>query len=82
MPSGSGAPPKKRTKKPPKPEPDYDTFIANLIAELRRLPALAILEPDIPPDFNFVPVFGSGNMNVTGELPFSSPYSRPRRSRK
>lgn len=60
---------KKRPKKgvPNKPELDYETFLANLMVALRRLPPVHIMEPDIPPDFNVVPVYGGGNFNASGK---------------
>lgn len=52
----------KKTKKPSKYEEDYDTYIDNLMTQLRQLPPMQILEPLLPRNFNVCSVHGSNDL--------------------
>lgn len=43
-------------------EEDYDTFIDNLMAQLRLLPPMQIQEPALTTNFAVCPLFGSGDL--------------------
>ncbi|GAB6031866.1 hypothetical protein CHUAL_010262 [Chamberlinius hualienensis] len=60
-----GLPAKKRARKGsnPKPEEDYDGFMDTLRVQLLNLPSLRILEPDIQPNFNVCPTYGSRHLS-------------------
>lgn len=53
---------KKRPRKGSRYEEDYDTFIDNLMAQLRLLPPMQIQEPALTTNFAVCPVFGSGDL--------------------
>lgn len=53
---------KKRPRKGSRYEEDYDTFIDNLMAQLRLLPAMQIQEPALTTNFAVCPLFGSGDL--------------------
>ncbi|KFB47865.1 AGAP011192-PA-like protein [Anopheles sinensis] len=53
---------KKKPKKSVKVEEDYDTCIDNLMAQLRQLPPMQILEPQLPRNYGVCPVFGTGDL--------------------
>ncbi|XP_035219213.1 histone-lysine N-methyltransferase 2C-like isoform X2 [Stegodyphus dumicola] len=55
---------KKCRRSSSKVEEGYETYVENLMTKLTNLPPLRILEPNIKPNFNAVPVFGSGDLNV------------------
>lgn len=59
------APQKKRIRKGSnvKSEVDYDSFIAGITNQLLQMPQLQIIEPDIGPNYNVCPVYGSGDLN-------------------
>lgn len=61
--------PKKRPRKAGKPEEDFDGFIDNFMIQLRQLPPVGIVEPDLGHSYNICPVFGAGDyskLNVKG----------------
>jgi len=65
-----GPTPKKRSRKLSstsqsscKVEEDYDTFIEHLMPQLRQLPQLGVLEPELGRNLAVCPVFGSGELN-------------------
>lgn len=53
---------KKRPRKGSRYEEDYDTFIDNLMAQLRLLPPMQIQEPALTTNFSVCPLFGSGDL--------------------
>uniref|UniRef100_T1IZ38 Histone-lysine N-methyltransferase 2C n=1 Tax=Strigamia maritima TaxID=126957 RepID=T1IZ38_STRMM len=59
-----GIPSKKRSRKGSgaKPEEDYDSYMGNMMAQLRSLPPLRIVEPAIPPCFNVCPLYGGSDI--------------------
>uniref|UniRef100_A0A1B0CW28 PHD-type domain-containing protein n=1 Tax=Lutzomyia longipalpis TaxID=7200 RepID=A0A1B0CW28_LUTLO len=59
---------KKRPRKFSKIEEDYDTFIDNLMVQLRQLPHMQILEPTLCRNFGVGPVYGSGDLSKMGPM--------------
>lgn len=67
---------KKRPRKTQKAEEDYDTFIENLMVQLRALQPMQILEPLLPKNYSVCSIFGVNDSasakrashNVNGEL--------------
>lgn len=53
---------KKRPRKGSRFEEDYDTFIDNLMTQLRLLPPMQIQEPALTTNFSVCPLFGSGDL--------------------
>lgn len=53
---------KKRPRKGCRYEEDYDTFIDNLMSQLRLLPSMQIQEPALTTNFAVCPLFGSGDL--------------------
>ncbi|CAK1598526.1 unnamed protein product [Parnassius mnemosyne] len=53
---------KKRPRKGSRYEEDYDTFIDNLMTQLRLLPPMQIQEPTLTTNFAVCPLFGSGDL--------------------
>ncbi|XP_047528678.1 histone-lysine N-methyltransferase 2C-like [Vanessa atalanta] len=53
---------KKRPRKGSRYEEDYDTFIDNLMGQLRLLPPMQIQEPALTTNFAVCPLFGSGDL--------------------
>lgn len=53
---------KKRPRKGSRYEEDYDTFIDNLMVQLRSMPAMQIQEPALTTNFAVCPLFGSGDL--------------------
>lgn len=53
----------KKSKKPSKYEEDYDTYIDNLITQLRQLPTIPILEPLLPRNFNVCSMHGTSDLS-------------------
>lgn len=57
---------KKRPRKGYRLEEDYDTFIDNLMIQLRQLPAMQIQEPLLGKNYGVCPIFGSGDLSKVG----------------
>lgn len=55
--------PKKKARKSSKLDEDYDTFIDNLMIQLKQLPAMQILEPLLPRNYSVCPIFGATDLN-------------------
>lgn len=53
---------KSRPRKGSRYEEDYDTFIDNLMSQLRLLPSMQIQEPALTTNFAVCPLFGSGDL--------------------
>jgi len=76
-----GPTPKKRSRKlsstsqsSSKVEEDYDSFIEHLMPQLRQLPSLNVLEPELGRNFAVCPIFGSGDLAKLGlVMPPTSP---------
>lgn len=47
-------------------EEDHDSFIENLINQLRQLPPMNVLEPELGHNFAVCPIFGSGDLSKLG----------------
>ncbi|KAF5285410.1 hypothetical protein FQA39_LY16664 [Lamprigera yunnana] len=62
----SHAQPKKRPRKSSKLEEDYDTYIDNLLIQLRSLQPMIVQEPQLNRNFGTVPIFGSGDLSKVG----------------
>lgn len=60
------APQKKRARKVSRLDEDYDTYIDNLMVQLRQLPPMAVLEPRLGKNYGVCPVFGSGDLSKFG----------------
>lgn len=59
---------KKKSRKFSKIDEDYDTFIDNLMVQLRQLPSMQILEPLLSRNFGVCPVYGSGEIFKIGAI--------------
>ena len=53
----------KKPRKVPKTEEDYDSFIDNLMVQIKSLPQMQILEPLLPKNFGVCPIFGCTDLN-------------------
>lgn len=60
------APQKKRSRKVSRMDEDYDTFIDNLMIQLRQLQPMAVLEPLLGKNYGVCPIFGSGDLSKIG----------------
>lgn len=60
------APQKKRSRKISRYDEDYDTFVDNLITQLRQLPPMTVLEPLLGRNFGVCPIFGCGDLTKIG----------------
>lgn len=70
----TGGTPKKRARKGSRMEEDYETYTDNLMAQLRQLPALNILEPILGKNYNVCGVFGSGDHSKLGNMEVKGSY--------
>lgn len=62
----AAAPQKKRARKVSRLDEDYDTFIDNLMTQLRQLQPMAVLEPLLGKNYGVCPIFGSGDLTKIG----------------
>ncbi|XP_024945171.1 histone-lysine N-methyltransferase 2C isoform X3 [Cephus cinctus] len=62
----AAAPQKKRSRKVSRLDEDYDTFIDNLMTQLRQLQPMAVLEPLLGRNYGVCPIFGSGDLSKIG----------------
>lgn len=53
----------KKPRKLQKTEEDYDSFIDNLMVQIKSLPQMQILEPLLPKNFNVCPIYGCTDLN-------------------
>ncbi|GLG97653.1 Histone-lysine N-methyltransferase trr [Gryllus bimaculatus] len=61
--------PKKRQRRQgSKVEEDYDSYIENLMSQLRQLPALSVLEPELSRNWAVCPIFGAGDLTKIGTV--------------
>ena len=58
--------PAKRPRQGSRVEEDYDTYIESMMAQLRSMPPLTIMEPDVPRNFNVCTIYGSGEVAKLG----------------
>lgn len=58
----STAPQKKRSRKVSRMDEDYDTFVDNLMAQLRHLPPMVVLEPLLGRNYGVCPIYGCGDL--------------------
>lgn len=68
-PAGSGGTPKKqrvRKVSGSKVDEDYDTYIENLMMQLRQLPPMNVLEPALSRNYAVCSIFGSGDLTKIG----------------
>jgi len=59
---------KKRSRKVSRLDEDYDTFIDNLMAQLRQLQPMPVLEPYLGRNYGVCPIFGCGDLTKIGIL--------------
>lgn len=60
--------PGKKSRKLPKSEEDYDSFIDNLMLQIKSLPQMQILEPLLPKNFGVCAIFGSQDLQKVNSL--------------
>lgn len=58
----------KKTRKLPKSEEDYDSFIDNLMIQIKSLPQMQILEPLLPKNFGVCAIYGSQDLHKVNSL--------------
>lgn len=58
----------KKPRKLQKSEEDYDSFIDNLMIQIKSLPQMQILEPLLPKNFGVCPIYGSSELNKINSL--------------
>lgn len=58
----------KKPRKLPKSEEDYDSFIDNLMLQIKSLPQMQILEPLLPKNYGVCPIFGSHDLQKINSL--------------
>ncbi|CAG7629500.1 unnamed protein product [Allacma fusca] len=61
--------PKKRMRKGSKLEEDYDSYMETLITQVRQLPPVNIMEPELGRNYNVCSIFGAGDyskINIKG----------------
>ena len=63
--------PAKRARQGSRVEEDYDTYIEGLMQQLRGMPPLTIMEPEVPRNFNLCPIFGSGDLSKLGRRDYN-----------
>jgi len=63
---GGGTPKKQRVRKGSKVDEDYDTYIENLMTQLRQLPPMNVLEPALSRNYAVCSIFGSGDLTKIG----------------
>lgn len=56
------APQKKRSRKVSRLDEDYDTFVDNVMAQLRQLQPMAVLEPLLGRNYGVCPIYGCGDL--------------------
>lgn len=67
------APPKKRSRKISRLDEDYDTFIENLMIQLRQRQSMAVLEPFLSRNYGVCPIFGSGDLaKISGQKDYNT----------
>lgn len=66
------AAPKKRPRKAGKPEEDFDAFIDTFMVQLRQLPPVGIVEPDLGHSYNTRPIFGVGDYSKLNTKGYST----------
>ncbi|KAK8388323.1 hypothetical protein O3P69_020366 [Scylla paramamosain] len=63
--------PAKRARQGSRVEEDYDAYIESVMQQLRSMPPLTIMEPEVPRNFNLCPVFGSGDLSKLGRRDYN-----------
>ncbi|XP_066943900.1 histone-lysine N-methyltransferase 2C-like isoform X12 [Macrobrachium rosenbergii] len=63
--------PAKRARQGSRVEEDYDTYIDGVMQQLRNMPPLTIMEPEVPRNFNLCPIFGSGDLIKLGRRDYN-----------
>ena len=63
--------PAKRARQGSRVEEDYDAYIESVMQQLRAMPPLTIMEPDVPRNFNLCPVYGSGDLSKLGRRDYN-----------
>ncbi|KAG0715222.1 Histone-lysine N-methyltransferase trr [Chionoecetes opilio] len=63
--------PAKRARQGSRVEEDYDAYIDSVMQQLRAMPPLNIMEPEVPKNFNLCPVFGSGDLSKLGRRDYN-----------
>ncbi|XP_046742436.1 histone-lysine N-methyltransferase 2C-like isoform X3 [Diprion similis] len=62
----TATPQKKRPRKGSRQDEDYDTFVDNLMSQLRQLQPMAVLEPLLGRNYGVCPIFGFGDLSKIG----------------
>lgn len=60
------APQKKRSRKVSRLDEDYETFVENLMTQLRQLQPMVVLEPLLGRNYGVCPIFGCGDLVKIG----------------
>nr|XP_053653886.1 histone-lysine N-methyltransferase 2C-like isoform X6 [Cherax quadricarinatus] len=63
--------PAKRARQGSRVEEDYDAYIDSVMQQLRSMPPLTIMEPEVPRNFNLCPMFGSGDLTKLGRRDYN-----------
>ncbi|XP_068205977.1 histone-lysine N-methyltransferase 2C-like isoform X15 [Palaemon carinicauda] len=63
--------PAKRARQGSRVEEDYETYIDGIMQQLRSMPPLTIMEPEVPRNFNLCPIFGSGDLIKLGRRDYN-----------
>nr|XP_045609496.1 histone-lysine N-methyltransferase 2C-like isoform X5 [Procambarus clarkii] len=63
--------PAKRARQGSRVEEDYDAYIESVMQQLRSMPPLTIMEPEVPRNFNLCPMFGSGDLTKLGRRDYN-----------
>lgn len=64
--------PKKRQRKSSKLEEDYDTFVENLMVQLRQLPPMTVTEPVLGRNYSVCALYGSGELGKVSNRGYDS----------
>lgn len=62
--------PNKRPRKNSKLDEDYDSYIDNMLGQIRQLPPMVVSEPVLVRNYGVVPVFGAGDLSKIGTKHF------------
>ncbi|KAK7078606.1 Lysine Methyltransferase 2D [Halocaridina rubra] len=63
--------PAKRARQGSRVEEDYDSYIDSVMQQLRAMPPLTIMEPEVPRNFNLCPIYGSGDLGKLGRRDYN-----------
>ncbi|RXG72404.1 Histone-lysine N-methyltransferase trr [Armadillidium vulgare] len=63
--------PAKRPRQGSRVEEDYESYIEGMMTQLRAMPPLSVLEPDVPRNFNVCPIYGCGDLSKLGRKDYN-----------